>query len=102
MIGHMRILRQDDRYRLTYEAHFAVRKDRLVVECGTIVWARNDLLDVVDRDDMENARNGARGSSIHRFDISVSDRAAEYLGMQHAGKAHRVGVLRAPRDLVPA
>ena len=72
------------------------------MKCGSIVRVRNDLFDVLDRDDVQNAWNGTGGAGVDRLDLSVRNCAAKYLGVQHAGQAHRVGVFCAAGDLVPA
>ena len=43
-----------------------------------------------------------RGAGVDRLDPAVRHGAAEYLGMQHAGQAHGVGVFGAAGDLVAA
>src|SRR5215510_12895906 len=98
----MRIAGDDGRDRLADKSHFPVRQDRLIVEGGSVVWIRNELPDIVDGYDMKDARNALRRARVDRLDQAVGDRAAEYLGDQHAGQPHVMDVFGAARDLVAA
>src|SRR5262245_1292482 len=96
----MRIAGDDGHHRLADKSYLPVRQDWLIVEGGAIVWMRNELPDVIDRYDMKHARYVLRRARIDRLDQAVRDRAAEYLGNQHAGQAHVMDVFGTPGDLV--
>jgi hypothetical protein len=98
LLGHVRIGRQHHGDGLADEAHLLVREDRLVVERRAVIGVRNDGLDVVDRDDAIDAGDLLRRAGVDRLDAAMRDGAAEDLGMQHAGQAEIMGVLRAARD----
>ena len=100
LLGDVRIGREHHRDRLADEPHLLVGEDRLVVERRAVIRVRDHGLDVVDGDDAVDAGHLLRRAGVDRLDAAVRDRAAEDLGVQHAGQAQIVGVLGAPRDLV--
>src|SRR5262249_52385639 len=72
------------------------------MEGWAVIRVRDDLADVLDRDDVHDARSCACGAHVNRFYFPMCHRAAEDFAVQHSREAHCVGVLRPTRDLVTA
>jgi hypothetical protein len=94
----MRIARQHHRDRLADKAYFFHRQDGLIVERRPVIGIGDDLDDVFRGDHAEDSGNFLRRAGVYRFDAAMSDRRAEDFAMQHARKAHEMGVFGASGD----
>ena len=99
LFGDVRVACKHHGHRLADKMHLADGKDRLVVEGRAVIRLRDDLphvgagVDGIDAGDFEG------GCGIDRFDAAVRHRAAENLGVQHAGQLHGVGIFGPAGDL---
>ena len=80
-------------------AHLAERQDRLVAKGPPEIRVGNDGEDVLTGHDAMHPRNRLGRGSIDMADMSVWDRAAAGLGMQHARQAQIVNIFGPPGDL---
>ena len=69
-------------------------------EGGTVIRIRNYFADVVASIDTVNTRHPSSGARVDQLDAAVRHRAAENLGVQHAGYLHEMGVFGAPSHLL--
>ena len=70
-LGHALVGGENHRHRLAGEAHLAISQDRLIVERRTVIRVRNDLADILDRDDAVDALQRARGRRVDALDAPV-------------------------------
>src|SRR5262245_7949684 len=100
LLRDVRIVRQYDSYRLTYEMHFADGEDRLVVKCRAIVGVWNNAQDVLAGIDRTYTRNLSCGSGIHSQNAAMRHSASEDLRVQHSRHLHHVRVFGAARHFI--
>ena len=100
LVGNVRVGGDHGGDRLADEAHLLVRQDRLVVEGRPVIGIGDHLHDVVDGDDMEDARHLLRRAGVDRLDAAMRHGAAKQLRHQHTGQPHGVDVFGAAGDLV--
>jgi hypothetical protein len=68
--------------------HLIDGEDRLIMERWTVVRIRDDPADIPAGIDGVDAGDLIRCADVDRFDAPMGYRAAEDLGVQHAGQPH--------------
>ena len=98
---HVRVGREHHCHRLANVAHLVQRKHGLIVERRSVVRIRHHGLYFRRGDNAVHAGHGPRGSRVDAPDAPVRNARAEDLGVEHAGQAQVVHVLRAAGNLEP-
>ena len=86
LLGDVRVGGQGNGDGLAHVSNLAMRQNRLVVKCGTVVRMRHQLQDVFDGDDRVDAIEREGRAGINPHDAPVGHRAAADLAVQHAGQ----------------
>ena len=102
LLGDVRIAGEHDRDRLADEMHLADGEDRLVVEGRAVIRFGDNFAHVVAGVNGEDAGDFARFAGVDILNAAVRHRAAENLGVQHAGHLHQMRVFGASGDLLAA